>query len=106
MYKNLKEYFKDLERLDALKKINFKGKSIPKKIEIELDIMRLESNIFDFTYGIKHFLEDEERQYIKAKYIDKIDPKALEVLFNLSGSSLRRREKKILNRLSWRYTDD
>ncbi|WP_139205638.1 hypothetical protein [Clostridium homopropionicum] len=99
MIKNLKEYFNNLDRLEQLKQKKSNIEDFSQKVKITLGIINLENRLFDFTYGIRNYLNDEEQKYIKFKYINKFNNKALEVIFNKSESTLRRFEKKIVNKL-------
>jgi hypothetical protein len=96
---NLKEYFKGLDKLKLLKKLKSDTRNFEKQVNYGREIRDLEYKLFDFAYGIDNYLNDDERQYIKLKYINKLGTKALETIFHKQQSTLWRYEQKINNKL-------
>lgn len=99
MVKTLKEYFKIRNEINELKLKKEKTTSRFDQVDINIEISRLEHKLFNFDFIIENYLNDDERNYIKLKYVDKLSTKALETILHKSRSTLARYEHKILDKL-------
>jgi hypothetical protein len=99
LVKTFKEYFKIRNEINELKLKKEKTTSRFDQVDINIEIRRLEYKLFNFDIRIESYLNDDERNYIKLKYVDKLSGKALESVLHRSVSTLARYEHKILNKL-------
>ncbi|KAJ49102.1 hypothetical protein AAGC94_22540 [Clostridium sporogenes] len=94
---DLKQYFKDLDRIDELKEKREKG-NITERVDAMLKIMDLEHKYIDFKFAFK-YLSEEDKKYIFLKFKKKLSAKELANIFHVARSTLYRREKRMIKQI-------